>query len=69
MLFVIYNFKIKFVYRWLIATQFQPTHARSVFPCYDEPAYRATFNISIKIKRKKNEIALSNMPVSNTYDV
>uniref|UniRef100_A0A2S2NE31 Thyrotropin-releasing hormone-degrading ectoenzyme n=1 Tax=Schizaphis graminum TaxID=13262 RepID=A0A2S2NE31_SCHGA len=45
----------------------QSTHARSVFPCYDEPRFKTPFNISIKIKR--NEIALSNTPILNTANI
>ncbi|XP_015378606.1 PREDICTED: endoplasmic reticulum aminopeptidase 1-like, partial [Diuraphis noxia] len=52
---------------WIAATQFQTTQARSTFPCYDEPNFRTPFNISIKVK--KNEIALSNMPVLETIYV
>ncbi|VVC40903.1 Hypothetical protein CINCED_3A018294 [Cinara cedri] len=53
--------------KWLAATQFRPIHARSAFPCYDEPKYRTPFNLSLKINR--NEIALSNTPILNTVDV
>uniref|UniRef100_A0A2S2QZ70 Thyrotropin-releasing hormone-degrading ectoenzyme n=1 Tax=Sipha flava TaxID=143950 RepID=A0A2S2QZ70_9HEMI len=53
--------------KWFAATQFYATHARSAFPCYDEPAYKTYFKISIR--RKTNEIALSNMPILNTVDV
>ncbi|KAJ7105158.1 leucyl aminopeptidase [Mycena epipterygia] len=50
------------------ATFFEPTYARRVFPCWDEPALKATFAISL-ISRT-GTVNLSNMPsVSETpYD-
>ncbi|XP_036266285.1 aminopeptidase Q [Pipistrellus kuhlii] len=46
--------------RALIASQMEPTFARNVFPCFDEPALKATFNITII--HHPSYVALSNMP-------
>ncbi|XP_036136048.1 aminopeptidase Q [Molossus molossus] len=46
--------------RVLLASQMEPTFARNVFPCFDEPALKATFNITII--HHPSYVALSNMP-------
>ena len=46
----------------MLATQLQPTHARAVFPAFDEPAFRATFDIAITAPASFE--AVSNMPVA-----
>ena len=46
---------------WLCATQMEPTDARRMFPCFDEPAYKATFSISTSLNT--DESAVSNSPV------
>jgi aminopeptidase N len=47
----------------MLATQLQPIDARRLFPCFDEPAFRAVFEISVKAPARYE--AVSNMPVSD----
>jgi len=47
--------------KYLLTSQFEPANARAAFPCFDEPAFKATFDVSLIVDRRLS--ALSNMPI------
>uniref|UniRef100_A0A8C9W631 Aminopeptidase n=1 Tax=Scleropages formosus TaxID=113540 RepID=A0A8C9W631_SCLFO len=51
--------------RYLAASQMQPTDARKVFPCFDEPAMKAIFDITIIHRR--DTTALSNAKTKESW--
>lgn len=53
-------------YSYLTATYFRPGEARSAYPCFDEPHFRA--KIKIFINRDRFHIALCSTPVNATEE-
>src|SRR5213592_2385772 len=47
----------------MFGTQFEATDARRFFPCWDEPVFRARFQLTVVIP--ENWLAVSNMPVES----
>ena len=46
----------------MISTQLEPADARRIFPCWDEPVFKATFALTVTVPQ--NFLAVSNMPVA-----
>ncbi|XP_048529971.1 aminopeptidase M1-C-like isoform X3 [Triticum urartu] len=49
--------------RNMAVTQFESVDARRCFPCWDEPAFKAKFKLTLEVPSEL--VALSNMPVAN----
>src|SRR5213595_3246896 len=49
--------------KMFLGTQFEATDARRLFPCWDEPVFRARFQLSAVVP--ENWLAVSNMPIAS----
>jgi len=53
--------------KWMATSQMEPTDARRAFPCFDEPALKANFTVTLIADH--NLTCLSNMDVASEKDV
>ena len=51
----------------IVATQFESHYAREAFPCIDEPAAKAIFELTIAVPEGSDDIVLSNMPAKDEF--
>lgn len=51
---------------WYVFTVFTPIDARRAFPCFDEPGYKAPWEVVLHVKR--DQIAVSNAPEVSSTD-
>ncbi|KAJ9271257.1 hypothetical protein DTO212C5_2607 [Paecilomyces variotii] len=53
--------------KYIATTQMEPTDARRAFPCFDEPALKAKFTVTLVADKGKT--CLSNMDVDRVFEV
>src|SRR5947209_3753743 len=51
----------------MLSSHLEPADARRIFPCWDEPAFKATFALTVTVPRAL--MAVSNMPVAQEEPV
>jgi len=60
-------YKSKYGKQHLLATDFEPARARSLFPCRDDPSYKAVFKLSVVTRSDLSVI--SNTPIASKKEV
>src|ERR1051326_3657424 len=50
-----------------LGTQFEASDARRFFPCWDEPSFRARFQLTVVVP--ENWLAVSNMPIESVRKI
>ncbi|XP_039964988.1 uncharacterized protein LOC120777590 [Bactrocera tryoni] len=50
--------------KYIATSKFEPTYARLAFPCFDEPALKATFDVTLVYPSEGDYHALSNMDIA-----
>ncbi len=50
--------------RYILSSQFEAANARNAFPCFDEPAFKAVFDLSFVVDKELD--CISNMPILST---
>lgn len=55
--------------KWLGSTQFQTHHARRAFPCFDEPRFKATFDVNLKRHQTYSTVSNTRQISSTPSDV
>jgi len=47
----------------MLSSKLEPADARRIFPCWDEPAFKATFALTVTVPR--SHLAVGNMPITS----
>ncbi len=53
--------------KYILSSQFEAANARNAFPCFDEPGYKAVFDLTMNVEKQYD--CISNMPVENVKNI
>jgi len=53
--------------RWYVSTHFEPIDARRAYPCFDEPSFKAPWQLTLRIKT--GQLAFANTAVERQRDM